>query len=115
MRVLLALLLMTSVCYASDLYVVIKNNEPQGTVTAKGKILKEWKKDATLISVGEEYRGKQPYEMKYINGELRLATKEEIQAYKDQQESEAQNRERIRLLSLLGLNETDIENIKKLK
>jgi len=114
LRILIALLLMTSVCFAGNLYVVLDGTTPKGTISASGRILKDWRKDFTLISVGEEFRGKSHYEIKYSGGKVRLATQQEIDTYKQQLKATQEATKKQNALDILGLTKQHLNKIKAL-
>ena len=111
--ILIGLLLICNTCFA-ELCVVLDGNEVKGTLETSPLTKIDWT-EYTLIPVNEEYRGLQFYEIKYENGNLRTATKEEKDAYKQQKEAEQLALKKQKALETLGLDETDISNIKKLK
>ena len=73
----------------ASLYVALDGNDPKGVTSVKDKYLSDWEKDYTMIKVGEEYRGKNGYEIKYDGSKLRLATQQEIDNHLNQVEVQA--------------------------
>lgn len=69
---------------SADLYVTFsrETGEIMGTASISDEGVLEWTKKHILKKADESYRGKQPYEIKYEDGVLRLATQEEIDTYK---------------------------------
>ncbi len=106
------LILMTNVVWA-DLYVVI-DGDPKGVVSVKKKYLSDWEKDYTMIKVGEEYRGKQRYEIKYDGNKVRLAIQSEINDYLAQKEVEKEARRKTDAMDILGISQTNLDKLKAL-
>ncbi len=114
--VILLTLLMTTVCYA-DVYVCLDKvtNEPKGMVDIHPGALTAWGESFIMIPADESYRGRNPWELKFEGNKLRHATKNEIQLYKDQLKDEQKALKKQDALNTLGLSESDIDKIKKLK
>ena len=87
MKILTVLLLSFILAMNSyaDLYVTIDGTDPKGTTSVKDEYLPDWEKDYTMIKVGEEFRGKHHYEIKYDGVNVRLATQQEIDAFLQQE------------------------------
>ena len=92
MRFLIIFLLLCNVCFADNLYVIIKDNEVKGTGRILDKSLGAWKnKGYDLVKVGEEYSGKHGYEIKYVGGKLSLKSSGEVTSYEENQKLESEN------------------------
>ena len=116
MKVTLLILLFTMLlgtAYA-DLYVPIENNEPLGVVSVRDESLPLWEARYLMKKVGEEYRGKQKYEIKYDGGLIREATQTEIDAHLWTVEQERESIEILKWLDKLE-DPTIKEKIKKIK
>ena len=79
------------------LYVCLNKvtQNPLGTAEIADKAKKDWEKKFVIREVGEEYRGKQVYEMKFVGDKLRLATQQEKESIENTREA---NKEEARLL-----------------
>jgi hypothetical protein len=115
----LSLAVLVSVIFVSEAktYVVFdkSSGEIKGVADISDDSILDWTKDNILKEAGEAYRGKQAYEIKYKNNKLSLATNEEVAEHKSTIEANTVNTKKQEALETLGLTETDIENIKKLK
>lgn len=86
-RGILVMILLISFCLTANAKTYVLRDkltgEPKGTVSISDKHINDWAKDYILMEASKEYRGKQSHEIKYENGELRLATEQEINDYLD--------------------------------
>ena len=115
MKIFLAILLIVSFSYIShaDIYAVFdkESGECKGVNDIKEDYVPDWAKNYILKIADESYRGKPHYEVKLENGNLRLATQQEIDDYLD---SVKPPTEKEKLLTLLEDEDikTKIKNIK---
>ena len=91
--VVLFAMVVVSVCYA-DTYVIIdkEDNTIKGVSSISDKHLSDWKKQFDVRKVDDSFNGKQPYEIKYSNGNVRLANKQEIDSYLESKKQEEEGK-----------------------
>ncbi len=97
-------------------YVTLDKNtkEPQGFASIHYKDIKDWEERFDLVEVDDSYRSKQGYEIKYENGKVRLATQQEIDAYKQQQETALKEATKEQAMETLGITQENLDRLKTL-
>ena len=122
MKIILLSILIVSFCLTANAKTYVLRDKltgkPTGTASISDKNIKNWAEDFILMEASKEYRGKQSHEIKYENGELRLATQEEIDDYLLQKQQESDDLQKAKDIEKLIelLNEKDIKDkIKDIK
>ena len=97
-------------------YVTLDKNtkEPQGFASIHYKDIKDWEERFDLVEVDDSYRSKQGYEIKYENGKVRHATKQEIEAYETQLEQQQKAKVKEQVMETLGITQENIDKLKTL-
>ena len=108
-------LFITNVSY-SEIYICLdkESGDVRGMVDIKPDTVGDWAKTYVMKEANESYRGKQGYEMKYVNQKLRLSTEKEIADYKKEIDDKVKINSRKNALEAIGISEKDIEKLKKL-
>ena len=103
----------TGICHA-DWYVLRnkQTGEPMGGAELRQDAVSAWEK-GFIVEKNEAFRGKQPYEMKYDGGKLRLATKAELDTYRDSLKQQADSANKQELLRILGVTEAKWNTMKQ--
>ena len=114
--VLIALILTIPFSAQAVIYVALdkESGEVKGMVDISPDSVGDWAKTYVMKEADESYRGKQGYEMKYVNQKLRMATEKEITDYKKEIDDKAKIDSRKNALEAIGISEKDIEKLKKL-
>ena len=112
----LLLIVCVSVIAEAKIYVCLDKStgEPQGVASLKPEMIADWAENFIMIEADDSYRGLQGYEIKYKDQKLRKAMQSEIDAYNLEQENETKLKQKEKALEILGLNEEDLDKIKKL-
>lgn len=99
-----------------EIYVPIdkETGNPNGMVDINPDSVGEWAKKYNMKKADESYRGKQAYEIKFENSKLRHATKEEIDAYKLEEENKIKALRKQSLLDELGITKQQLDKLKAL-
>ncbi len=114
LKIIVCLFLFTGICFADGYYAVIEGGTPKGVSWQTDKTLINMQKKYTMIKVGQEFVGKQRYEIKYDGSKVRLATQQEIDDFIQQQEQAAEIVKKQTALNTLGITQTDIDKLKAL-
>lgn len=98
----------------AKIYVALDKSDGtvKGTVDIDEKTIGDWAKQFVMIEAGEDYRGKDGFELKFEGQKLRKATKKEIDDYNDEQAAKLKINQKKKALEILDITEADLEKIK---
>ena len=98
----------------AKVYVIIDKatNKVCGTADIDDAYLSDWQERYIIKEAGEEFRGKQPYEIEYKDDTLSFASDEKKSEYKLKIEKEKVESLKRDALNILGLTEEDLSRIK---
>jgi hypothetical protein len=112
--ILLAVFMLFPSFVFGDVYVCVSKDtgQPAGVVDIKPDRVSEWAKLFTMKIADESFRGKDGYEIKVVDSKLRLATKQEIDAYKAANKIEMDAGRKQDIMNTLGITEDDLVKLK---
>ena len=111
---IISVMLFLAVTCHADWYVLRdkQTGNPLGGVELRQDAVPAWEK-GFIVEKNEAFRGKAPFEMKYEAGELRLATKAELDTYRASLKQQSDTNTKKELLRILGVTEAKWNTMKQ--
>lgn len=113
MKRMIVLMMLVCSCAWADLYVTIDKETGKclGTAEVNANDIGDWASKYTMKKAGEEYRGKQGYELKFKSGKISPATDKEISDYLKEENNKLKAKKRQDALDTLEITEEDLKKL----
>jgi len=110
----LCLVIMFSLMSYAKTYVVIskETGDIKGVTDISDDSILEWTKGNIVKEVGDEFRGKQPYEITIKGNSVKLATEQDLKEHSKKTADQKQLKERKKILDILGITQEQLDKLK---